>query len=410
MPDPRYLEISGKIKRETEKALHISFINGRQEWIPKSTITSNFSSDNSIIQKFIIAKWFAEKKNLVLEAKNVNILGESGSEEYLKHSLLRKGLKGFDSFKDIQYFKRNFSKILKMSTEEERTKLNSVIEVLKSEEERLKKELDEKKSRLKNSLIKEKEELIGKDLNSKGKRRLKKIEKTLKKKLEKPFKKDVKQIKKTEKEQFLREKNLEKSVENSVKSLHKAHDIIEDNRPSFAGAIGETAVIRELRHLPETYYILNEVMLSFSRSIMWKKYYEYVKSCKIDHVVVGPTGIFLIETKNWSPQTLRNARFTPHKQIDRAGYIFFIHMMDQFNRKFPSYNVVATYKELPQIPYKYVEQLTIRELINHIIGRKVSLNPSEILKIVAWLRSSPFIYNSKRKLFKLPRRRLFRWF
>lgn len=400
MVDPRYSELRGRIKRETEKALFISFSNGREEWIPKSTITSNFASDYAITQKFSIAKWIVEKKDLILEPKNVNIIGESGSEEFLKHRLLRKGLGGFNSFEDIQYFKRNFSKIVKSSTEEERQKLNTIIEVLKKEEENLKKELEEKKSRLQQSLIKEKEELMEKPLDSKGRKRLKKIDKTLEKKLDKPFKKDIKQIKKTEKEQVLREKNLEKSVEKSVKHIHKAHEVIEKDKHFFVGAIGETAAIKELKKLPETYYIINEAKLSFTRSIRWKKYAEYVKSCKIDHVVVGPTGIFLIETKNWSPQSLINARFTPHKQIDRAGYIFFIHMMKKFKRKLPVYKTVATYKELPQIPYRYVDQLTIKELVNFILGKKRSLDDFEILLIVKWLQSSPRINNSGFKLFK----------
>ena len=174
MTDPRYLEMRGQIKRETEKALFISFINGREEWIPKSTITSDFTSDQSLIQNFLIAKWIVEKKDLILEPKNVNILGESGSEEFLKHKLLRKGLGGFDSFDDIQYFKRNFSKILKSSTKQERQKLNSIIETLKNEEERLIRELEAKKLELQQSLTNEKEELLSKSLDSKGKKRLKK--------------------------------------------------------------------------------------------------------------------------------------------------------------------------------------------------------------------------------------------
>ena len=401
MADPEYLEMSGEIKRETEKALFISFNNGRNEWIPKSTITSNFASESNIVQKFMISKWIVEKKNLILKTKNYNIIGESGSEDHIKHKLLQKGLEGFDSFKDIQYFKRNFPKILNSSTAEERKKLNSIIEGLKNEEDRLKKELEEKKLKLQQSLIREKEELMEGPLESKEKRRIKKIDKAIEKKLDKPFKKDTKQIKKTEKEQLIREKNLEKSVEKSVSHLHEAHDIIEDNKQFFVGAIGETAVIKELRKLPEIYYIINEAKLSFSKSIRWRKYEEYVKSCKIDHVVVGPTGIFLIETKNWSPQTLINARFTPHKQIDRAAYIFFIQMMDRFKRKFPIYQIVATYKQLPQIPYNgYVTQLTIGELVDNILNRKRSLDNFEIEKIVSWLRSSPHIYNSNRKLFR----------
>ena len=137
--------------------------------------------------------------------------------------------------------------------------------------------------------------------------------------------------------------------------------------------------------------------MSFSRSIRWKKYREFVKSCKIDHVVVGPTGIFLIETKNWSPQRIQTARFTPHKQIDRAGYIFFIHMMNHFGRKLPVYQIVATYRQLPQIPYDFVAQLTIRELVDHMLRRQGSINPSDVLTIVSWLRSSHHISNSKLK-------------
>ncbi|MBA7599036.1 hypothetical protein ES703_34056 [subsurface metagenome] len=400
MTDPRYLGIKGAILKETEKALFLLLIDGRQEWFPKSTITSSFISNQSEAQDFIIAKWILEKKGLIRESKNVNIIGHSGSEDYLKHRLLRKGLDGFNSFKDIQYFKSNFSKIVKSSTAEELKKLNSVIVGLKNDEYNLRKRLEEKKSELQQSLIKEKTELMDNSLSSKGKRRIKKIEKTIKKKLDKPFKKDIKQIKKTEKEHILREKNLEKSVEKKVSQLHKAQDIIEKNQPFFAGAIGETAVIKELRNLPETFYILNEVKLSFSRSIRWKKYQEYVKSCKIDHVVVGPTVIFLIETKNWSPQRMQTARFTPHKQIDHAGYIFFIHMMDKFGRKFPVYQIVATYRQLPQIPYDFVTQLTIRELVDHILRGQGHLNDSDVLAIVSWLRSSPHISNSKRRFLK----------
>ncbi len=400
MVDLRYSELRGQIKSETEKALLISFINGREEWIPKSTITSNFVSDHNITQKFLIAKWIVDKKDLILEPKNVNILGESGSEEFLKHKLIRKGLDGFDSFEDIQYFKRNYSRILKNSTEEERNKLNFVIEALKNEEKKLKQEFEKKKLEFEESLIKEKEELIVGSLDSKGKRRLKKIDKTLDKRMDKLFKKDIKQIKKTGKEYTLREKKLEKSVEKSVKHLHKAHDVIEKDKQFFIGAIGETATIKELKKLPETYYIINEARLSFSKSIRWKKYHEYVKSCKIDHVVVGPTGIFLIETKNWSPQSLLTARFTPHKQINRAGYIFFIHMIRRFKRKFPIYQIVATYKELPQIHYRYVEQLTIKELVNFILRKKRTLDELTIQTIVKWLQSSPHIYNSGFKLLK----------
>jgi len=310
---------------------------------------------------------------------------------------MKKGLEGFESFSDIQYFKKHFKTILKSSTDEERKKLRSIIDVLRSNEDALIKDIEERKRKLQTSLIKEKQDLLDGELNSKDQKRVKKIDRLLEKKIDKPFKKDQKQVKKTKKEIATREKKLEKTVEKSVKDLHKAHDIINLNRASVFGAVGETSAIKELKKLPEEYYILNEAKLSFYRAIRWKKYGEYVKSCKIDHVVVGPPGIFLIETKNWSQQTLANAKFTPHKQIERAGYIFFIHMMSKFRHKFPTYQIVATYRKLQELSYSYVNQMTIREVVNFVLQKRSMLNDAEIQKIVEWLRKSPHISNFKFK-------------
>lgn len=402
------LVMQGRILRETEKALFIAFRNGRESWVPKSTVFSSYNSNSENTQEFTIAQWLLKKNNILLNSKNINIIGESGSETFLKSRLIKKGLEGFESFSDIQHFKKHFKSILKTSTDEERKKLQSIIESLRSNEDALIKDIEERKMKLQTSLIKEKQELLEGELTSEDQKRVKKIDRLLEKKIDKTFKKDQKQIKRTEKEIMTREKKLEKSVEKSVKNLHKAHEIINHNRAFVVGAVGETAAIKELRKLPEEFYILNEAKLSFYRAIRWKKYGEYVKSCKIDHVVVGPPGIFLIETKNWSSQTLANAKFTPHKQIERAGYIFFIHMMNKFKHKFPTYQIVATYRKLPELSYRYVDQMTIRDLVNYILQKRNTLDIAEILKIVEWLRKSPHISNFKVfKGLKLPFK--FKW-
>jgi len=393
--------------RETEKALFIAFKNGRESWVPKSTVFSPYNSNSEKTQEFTIAQWLLEKNNILLNSKNINIIGESGSETFLKSRLMKKGLEGFESFSDIKYFKKHFKSILKTSTDEERKKLNSIIETLRSNEDTLIKDIEERKHKLESSLVNEKQELLEGELTSEDQKRVKKIDRLLEKKIDKPFKKEKKQIKRTEKEIKTREKKLDRSVEKSVKGLRKAHDIIKANSAFVYGAVGETAAIKELRKLPEEYYILNEAKLSFYRAIRWKKHREYVKSCKIDHVVVGPPGIFLIETKNWSAQTLANAKFTPHRQIERAGYIFFIHMVNKFKRKFPTFQIVATYRKLPELPYKYVDQMTIRDIVNFILQKREVLSISEVQKIVEWLRKNPFISNFKFKGLKLPFR--FKW-
>jgi hypothetical protein len=53
------------------------------------------------------------------------------------------------------------------------------------------------------------------------------------------------------------------------------------------GAIGEKAVALELAKLPRTYHVLNDLMLVKGDG----------RTAQIDHVVVSPYGIFVIETK-----------------------------------------------------------------------------------------------------------------
>ncbi|MHA1327995.1 MAG: NERD domain-containing protein [Promethearchaeota archaeon] len=386
--------MKGRIQRETEKALFIKFANGRELWIPKSVIQSQFISNSNKQQEFIIAQWFLKKKNIILMPTNPNIIGESGSEWYLKSQLLKKGIDGFENLREIQKFKQNFSRIITQSTEEEQEKLTCIIKELQKNETELIKQIRKKQEEYKYKLEQEKEQLLEGKLDLKEKKRLKEINKTLKKKLDKPFKKDFKQIKETEKEIKVRNKRLNKDVEKSVKPLHKAYSIIKSNEAFMLGAVGENATIKELKKLPSSYYIINEAILRFTRAIRWGKYNQYVKSCRIDHVVVGPTGIFLIETKNWNPQRILETRFTPHMQIDRASYIFFIHMMDFFNKKYPIYKIVATYRSLPQIPYKYVAQMTIRELVNYILQKPESIDQADVKVISKWLINRPIINNS----------------
>jgi hypothetical protein len=58
-------EIKGAIERETAKALLINFGGENAQWIPKSTIHSQFSKEKGIEQKFLIDNWVLEKNNVI---------------------------------------------------------------------------------------------------------------------------------------------------------------------------------------------------------------------------------------------------------------------------------------------------------------------------------------------------------
>lgn len=57
--------------------------------------------------------------------------------------------------------------------------------------------------------------------------------------------------------------------------------------PTRKGIQGEEVVTWELSHLSDEFVLLNDVMLPGG-------------SGNIDHIVIGPTGVFVIETKNYS--------------------------------------------------------------------------------------------------------------
>ena len=59
-------------------------------------------------------------------------------------------------------------------------------------------------------------------------------------------------------------------------------------KPTIKGWVGEKKVARYLRRLSEEYTVLNDVILPTETG-----------TTQIDHIVVSPYGVFVIETKNY---------------------------------------------------------------------------------------------------------------
>ena len=324
--------------------------------------------------------------------------GRSGCTALLVQGLRGYGIQNVHTLEDVQQFRKNFNQIVYDIINNAKIWLSDEITSLKNIQAQFIEEMKAKISLRRTDLLYEKEQLlerINSESLSKKPKRLKVLEAKFDKILEKPFKKDKKQIKKTGKKfgklEIKYDKIIAKRIKKPVRQMNKSKSFL-DNKSSFLlGAIGEERVIRELVKLPDSYMVFNDVNLSFSKSIRWKKYNEYVKSCQIDHVVIGPNGIFLIETKNWSPATLATTRFLPHKQVDRAGYIFFIKFINLFrrlNKKIPIRGIVVTLRNLPKYNYPYVEQLTPNRLNSYILGFRDFLTMDEVEMITNWLMRS----------------------
>ncbi len=57
-------KLRGSIKTETAKALLIMLPSGREQWFPKTTVSSQFNPEKEIEQIFLIDKWILEKNGI----------------------------------------------------------------------------------------------------------------------------------------------------------------------------------------------------------------------------------------------------------------------------------------------------------------------------------------------------------
>jgi len=161
----------------------------------------------------------------------------------------------------------------------------------------------------------------------------------------------------------------------------------------------EDVVKRELHRLPSTYYIFKDVCLSLHRPVNYRKTQESIKFCQIDFVVIGPTGIFIIEAKEWGEQILKEAKHLPLKEADKAGLVFYIKTYNRFCRKFPIYNVAVMLQKVPKVQYGFVSHLSLRELYWFILRREGILSKKKIKQIVRWLTK---ISNRKAMIRRIP--------
>lgn len=118
--------------------------------------------------------------------------------------------------------------------------------------------------------------------------------------------------------------------------------------PELAGATAELEVIGRLELLPDSYFVFNDVRLKATRKIRFDG--AYLQSAQLDHLVLGPTGVFAIETKCWSRSTAESgSHHDPFDQSARAGYLCY----DLLKQKFGTtrvHSVIAHLGSLPAAP------------------------------------------------------------
>ena len=165
-----------------------------------------------------------------------------------------------------------------------------------------------------------------------------------------------------------------------LRELERKKGIIDEVNNSIYGALGEQKVVKELEKLSDEYFLINDFCLSFPKPIYNRQENDYIKSVQIDHILISSSGVFLIETKNWSDKSLANLNFrSPVQQIKRTSFVLFKMLSEEItnsilnigqhhwgSRKIPIRNLIVLINSKPNEEFQHVKILTINELLGYI--------------------------------------------
>ncbi len=113
-------------------------------------------------------------------------------------------------------------------------------------------------------------------------------------------------------------------------------------------------------------------------------------------MLVSPAGVFLIETKNWSKNSLESLNLrSPVQQIQRASFALFILLNRTADfklaphhwgeRKIPIKNLIVLITNKPREEFEYVKILTLDKLLSYVEYFKPSMSNDETQEIADYL-------------------------
>jgi hypothetical protein len=161
-----------------------------------------------------------------------------------------------------------------------------------------------------------------------------------------------------------------------LQALVRKKNLIDEINSSIYGAIGEQRVSNELGKLPDDYILINDFCLSFNPPIYNKKENDRITSIQADHLLITPSGLFLIETKNWSEESMNNLDLrSPVSQLKRTSYALFTLLNSDASflnhhhwgkKKIPIKNLLVLMNRKPQEEFQFVKVLTLNQLLGYI--------------------------------------------
>ncbi|MBK7787251.1 MAG: NERD domain-containing protein [Saprospiraceae bacterium] len=154
------------------------------------------------------------------------------------------------------------------------------------------------------------------------------------------------------------------------------------------GALGEQQVVKTLEVLPDNCHLINDFSISFSKAIYYSQGNDYIKTIQIDHILITPAGVFIIETKNWSEKSINNLDLrSPVQQIKRSSFALFVLMHDSGlslnlhhwgDKKIPIKNLIVMIHSKPNAEFQFIKILTLNELPGYVKYFKPIFSDTEV--------------------------------
>jgi hypothetical protein len=339
----------------------------------------------------------------------------------IKNHLREQGINEFKSLNEVRNFLKNYSSILQETVFNHTSLIEQEKSTLNDEIFQLKNSIELRKTEVENQIQSELENL---------KYRLENLPLTHSN-LAKEFTTDFKKIVLTIKiwiDEFMLDYKPKYSVRKSMKmlsekanryeyidsyfidavnksalvqllELKRKKSIIDEINNTIYGALGEQKVVKELENLSDEFILINDFNCSFNPPIYYSAENNYIKSVQMDHVLISSSGIFLIETKNWSEYSLNNlSMYSPVQQIKRASFalnkvlneksgksILKLKRHHWGDRKVPIKKLIVLINQKPREEFQYVKILTLNELLSYINYFEPTLSSNETQNVANYL-------------------------
>jgi len=160
-----------------------------------------------------------------------------------------------------------------------------------------------------------------------------------------------------------------------IKELEHVKEAIDELRTLIAGAIGESLVEKEIGKLSDDYTLINDFSLKFKPPIYNKKTNDRIYSIQLDHLLISRAGIFILETKNWSKESINSLDLrSPVDQIIRTSYALFVVANNKIHldkhhwgaKQIPIKSIIVMIHAKPKEEFKYVKIKLLKELNSYI--------------------------------------------